>query len=145
MLITAADVTGRYVLGRPLRGTFELTELGLVVLIFAALPLASNANQHVTMDFIDGWLSPVWKARWTRAVHLLTGLVVTGLAVAVFLKARKIAAFADTTDILRVPVTPFVYLMAIATLVTAWVHLRKALVGQSLGVCADPASTGTRP
>ena len=53
MVLTFLDVVGRYLFNRPLRGAFELTELGLVVLIFAGLPLVSHANEHVTMDFID--------------------------------------------------------------------------------------------
>src|SRR6185369_15314253 len=53
MVLTFFDVVGRYLFNRPLRGAFELTELGLVVLIFAGLPLVSHADEHVTMDFID--------------------------------------------------------------------------------------------
>jgi len=44
MVLTFVDVVGRYLLNRPLRGAFELTELGLVVLIFAGLPLVSHAD-----------------------------------------------------------------------------------------------------
>ena len=51
MLLTAVDVVSRYVFNWPLRGAFELTELGLLVLIFAGLPLASRRGEHVTLDF----------------------------------------------------------------------------------------------
>ena len=37
MLLTTVDVVARYVFNRPLRGAFEVTELLLVVLIFAGL------------------------------------------------------------------------------------------------------------
>ena len=50
---TFFDVVGRYLLNKPIRGAFEITELGLLVLIFAGLPLVSHADEHVTMDFID--------------------------------------------------------------------------------------------
>ncbi len=53
MLLTAVDVVSRYIFNWPLRGAFELTELGLLVLIFAGLPLASRRGEHVTLDFID--------------------------------------------------------------------------------------------
>ena len=39
MLLTVVDVVARYVFSRPLRGAFEVTELMLLVLIFAGLPL----------------------------------------------------------------------------------------------------------
>ena len=53
MMLTTADVIGRYIFNWPLRGAFEITELLLLTLIFAGLPLASRADEHVTLDFID--------------------------------------------------------------------------------------------
>ena len=53
MVLTTVDVVARYVFNRPLRGAFEITELLLVVLIFAGLPLVSLAGEHAVMDFID--------------------------------------------------------------------------------------------
>ena len=53
MALTTVDVIGRYLFNRPLRGAFEITELLLLTLIFAGLPLVSRADEHVTMDFID--------------------------------------------------------------------------------------------
>ena len=57
MLLTVTDVVARYVFSRPLRGAFEITELMLLVLIFAGLPLVSFADEHAVMDFIDRLLS----------------------------------------------------------------------------------------
>jgi TRAP-type C4-dicarboxylate transport system permease small subunit len=44
MLLTFVDVVARYLLNRPIRGAFEVTELMLLVLIFAGLPLVSHAD-----------------------------------------------------------------------------------------------------
>jgi TRAP-type C4-dicarboxylate transport system permease small subunit len=53
MLLTFVDVVARYVVNRPVRGAFEVTELMLLVLIFAGLPLVSFTDEHALMDFID--------------------------------------------------------------------------------------------
>ena len=53
MVLTTVDVIGRYIFNWPLRGAFEITELLLLTLIFAGLPLVSRADEHVTLDFID--------------------------------------------------------------------------------------------
>jgi hypothetical protein len=53
MVLTFFDVVARYLLNKPIRGAFEVTELALLVLIFAGLPLVSHADEHVTMDFIE--------------------------------------------------------------------------------------------
>jgi TRAP-type C4-dicarboxylate transport system permease small subunit len=128
MAVTTVDVIGRYLFNIPLRGGFEMTELLLLTLIFAGLPLVSRADEHVTMDFIDGMLGERGRQFIRRFVDLLCGLIILGLAWRVFVKAGKIAGYGDTTDILRIPVGPFVYLMALMVLVTAIVHIVKAFL-----------------
>ncbi len=125
MMITFVDVVARYLFNFPLRGAFEVTELMLLVLIFAGLPLVSHADEHVTMDFIDHMLPrPVLRAL-ERAVHALCAAVLLFLAWLVWLKAGKIAAYGDTTDVLRILVAPFVYFMTAMIALTGVVHLFK--------------------
>ncbi len=126
MLLTFADVLARYVFNAPIRGAFELTELALLVLIFCGLPLASVADEHVTMDFIDQWLPERARRALQRTVQFAVGLLLLGLAWQVVLKAGKISSYGDTTDVLKLPVGPFVYLMAVMVAITGLVHLAKA-------------------
>jgi TRAP-type C4-dicarboxylate transport system permease small subunit len=125
MMLTTADVIGRYVFNWPIRGAFELTELLLLTLIFAGLPLASRADEHVTLDFIDMLLGNSGRLLLRRFVDLVCGLLFLGLAYRVWIKADRIAGYGDTTEVLRVPVGPFVYFMAIMVAVTGIVHLTK--------------------
>jgi TRAP-type C4-dicarboxylate transport system permease small subunit len=128
MALTTADVIGRYIFNWPLRGAFEITELLLLTLIFAGLPLASRADEHVTLDFIDMVLtSRRRRLLLRRAVDLFCGLLILGLAYRVWIKAGKIAGYGDTTEVLRIPVGPFVYFMAIMVAVTGVVHLTKVV------------------
>lgn len=134
MLLTAVDVVSRKlgdVFGGAhfgsLRGSFELTELGLLVLIFAGLPLASRRGEHVTLDFIDKVLGERGADLWRRGVELLVGLVFAGLAWQVWIKAGKVTASGDVTDTLRVLVGPFVYLMCAMVAITALIHLARSI------------------
>ena len=126
MVLTTADVVGRYLFNSPLRGAFEITELLLLALIFAGLPLASRADEHVTLDFIDMALGERSRLLLRRLVDLGCGLLILGLAWLVFVKAGRIAGYGDTTEVLRLPVAPFVYFMAIMVAVTGIVHVVKA-------------------
>ncbi len=144
MLLTFADVLARYVFNAPISGAFELTELSLLVLIFAGLPLASRADEHVTMDFIDKVLSPGAQVLVQRVVHFFCGLLLLGLSYLVYLKAGKIMDYGDTTDILKVPVGPFVYVMAVMVLLTGVIHLVKAFGKIQLSTQAfDPNKSAT--
>lgn len=127
MLLTFADVVGRYVLNRPVRGAFEVTELMLVVLIFAGLPLVSYADEHALMDFIDRLLPSRAQRRLERAVQALCAAVMLLLAWLVWLKADRIWAYRDATDVLRVVYGPFVYFMAVMIGLAGLIHLYRVV------------------
>ena len=145
MMLTAVDVVARYLFNSPLRGGFELTELSLLVLIFAGLPLVSRADEHVTMDFIDKWLRPAARRGVQRFVHLLCALAQLGMAWLMWLKAGKIGAYGDTTDVLKVPVAPFIYFMALMIAVTGLIHLIKMVgpIDDSEAPAFDPNKSST--
>lgn len=125
MLLTFVDVIGRYLLNRPIRGGFEITELALLVLIFAGLPLVSHADEHVTMDFIDRILPASIATLWQRTMHGICAALMFFIAWQVWLKAGKISSYGDTTDVLRIAIGPFVYFMTIMIGLTGIVHVIK--------------------
>jgi TRAP-type C4-dicarboxylate transport system permease small subunit len=126
MTLTFVDVVARYVFNRPLRGAFEVTELLLLVLIFGGLPLVSHADEHVTMDFIDRLLGR-YRALWQRAVQALCAAIMFLLTWLVWIKADRISAYGDATDVLRIVYGPFVYFMALMIALAGVIHLYKVL------------------
>ena len=125
MVLTFADVVARYLINHPIRGAFEITELTLLVLIFAGLPLVSHADEHVTMDFIDRMLPPRARRPWIRAMHGVCAAIMFFLTWQVWIKATRISSYADTTDVLRITIGPFVYFMALMIALTGLVHVFK--------------------
>jgi TRAP-type C4-dicarboxylate transport system permease small subunit len=124
MTLTFVDVVARYVFNRPLRGAFEVTELLLLVLIFGGLPLVSHADEHVTMDFIDRLLGR-HRSLWQRAIQALCAAIMFLLTWLAWLKADRIAAYGDATDVLRIVYGPFVYFMAVMIALAGLIHLYK--------------------
>jgi TRAP-type C4-dicarboxylate transport system permease small subunit len=125
MCITFVDVVARYLFNRPIRGAFEMTELILLVLIFAGLPLVSHADEHVTMDFIDRMLPPPAARAMVHLMHAVCAALMFFLTWQIWIKAGRITAYGDTTDTLRIPVGPFVYFMVAMIALTGLVHLFK--------------------
>ncbi len=125
MLLTTVDVVARYVFSRPVRGAFEVTELMLVVLIFAGLPLVSFSDEHAVMDFVDRLLGPRGQRRLDRLVQGANGAFMFLLAWLVWRKADRIWAYRDSTDVLRIVYGPFVYFMALALALAGLIHLYK--------------------
>ncbi|HET7340475.1 MAG TPA: TRAP transporter small permease [Methylomirabilota bacterium] len=127
MLLTVVDVVARYVFSRPLRGAFEVTELMLVVLIFADLPLVAFADEHAVMDFIDRPLGPRGRARLERAVQIFNAAFMFLLAGLMWRKADRIWAYRDTSDVLRIAYGPFVYFMAATLALAGLLHLARSV------------------
>ena len=127
MSLTTVDVIGRYIFNRPLRGAFEITELLLLVLIFAGLPLVSFTNEHAVMDFIDRVLGRRALRGLQGGVELVSALLMFFLAWLVWGKADRIWAYRDATDVLRILYGPFVYFMALTLGLAGVIHLYKTV------------------
>jgi TRAP-type transport system small permease protein len=127
MVLTTVDVVARYVFNRPLRGAFEITELLLLVLIFAGLPLVSFTNEHAVMDFIDRVLGRRTLRGLQGGVELVSALLMFFLAWLVWGKADRIWAYRDATDVLRILYGPFVYFMALTLALAGVIHLYKTV------------------
>jgi TRAP-type transport system small permease protein len=127
MLLTTVDVVARYFFKRPLRGAFEVTELMLVVLIFAGLPLVSFTNEHAVMDFIDRLLGRRSMRALEAAVQVVSAALMLLLAWLMWSKADRIWAYRDATDVLRILYGPFVYFMAGTLALAGVIHLYKAV------------------
>jgi TRAP-type C4-dicarboxylate transport system permease small subunit len=122
MALTAVDVVGRKFFAASVPGSLELTELLMVAVIFAGLPLVSLQGEHVVFDTLDSHLPP-WLLRVQRAViDGLCAAALAGLAGLLWLKAGQMASYGDTTAQLKLPVGPFVYAMAVLCGLTAAVH-----------------------
>src|SRR5206468_8216939 len=75
MALTFFDVGGRKLLDNSIPGSLELTELLMVIVIFASLPLVSLRGEHVLFDSFDAYLSP-------RVLRLQKAVIDLAIAVA---------------------------------------------------------------
>jgi TRAP-type transport system small permease protein len=123
VLLTCIDVVGRYLLNRPLTGAFELSELTMGALVFASLPLVTLRRQHVTVDLLD-WLVPgSWRTAQDALAALVSAFCVGVVAWRLWVKALEMMRSGETTAVLKIPVHPLVYGMALLSVLTAAVIL----------------------
>lgn len=127
MAVTVIDVIGRYILGAPLAGAFELTELLLCAMVFAALPLVSRAGGHVEVDLLVGLLPE----RAARAFGLFAAIV-SAVALLYFawrlaLVAADLAETGARSNALAIPFAPFAGFGALACVAAAALGLMRGL------------------
>jgi len=123
MMLTLVDVTGRKAISQSVPGSLEMTELLMVVVIFAGLPLVSLAGEHVVFDSLDPWLSPLVRRVQGLFVDLCCVLGLLGVAWVMWTMAGQRAGDGETTAQLKLPIAPFVYGMSVLCAVTALVHV----------------------
>lgn len=74
------DISGRFILDRPLLGQVEITRILLVFVAFLGLADAESRNSHVRISLLDSRLSPklkILRDRFVEAVSLAIVLLVT--------------------------------------------------------------------
>lgn len=57
MILTTADVFGRYVFNKPITGVYEVTGLILAVIIFFSLGMTQIKKDHIEIDFLTNKFS----------------------------------------------------------------------------------------
>ena len=136
MVLTFVDVVLRYVFNAPIRGSFEVSETMMAVLIFAGLPMVSRQGEHITIDSLVRLAPPVLRRLSTLIVQLGCAAALVGMAWLLWIKAARFSAAGDVTQTLKLPIGPVVQLMAALTLVTAAIHV--VLAWQALRSPVDP-------
>lgn len=103
MLVTVADVSLRWLINFPIRGTVEIVELLLTGTFFLALPAVFLREENIVVDVIDRSVGP-------RGVDLLKRLTAVLAAVALgvmawqgWIAAQDTLVFGDVTSDLSIP------------------------------------------
>jgi len=143
MILTLVDVAGRKALSQSVPGSLEMTELLMVVTIFAGLPLVSLAGEHVVFDSLDPWLPGRVRRIQGLCVDIVCAIGLLGLAWVMWTMAGQRAADGQTTAQLKLPIAPFVYGMSVLCALTAIVHamlLLRPVAHHHVGVDAEGGS-----
>ena len=123
MVLTFVDVVLRYVFNAPIRGSCEVSETMMAVLIFAGLPMVSRKGEHIAIDTVVRLAPPFFRRVSSLAVQMGCAAALVGMAWLLWLKGSRFAAAGDVTQTLKLPIAPVVQLMALLTLFTALIHV----------------------
>lgn len=114
VLITVADVVGRYFFNHPINGAWEITGLLLVCAGPWGLAYCQVEKKHITVTVLLDRFSPRGQA-FGRCVAYLIGLTVFSLMCweTLILTHKYILTKGYITDTLHIPLYPFMLILAI--------------------------------
>ncbi|MYZ46901.1 TRAP transporter small permease [Propylenella binzhouense] len=117
--LTLGDVIGRNLLGSPLPGATELTELSLVGITFLLYPQLAYRQRHVVIDLFDNVTPPLMKRVQQFIAAALGAGTFAVLAWRLAVQGSRVASYGDVTPFLQLPLSPAYYFMAALSAVTA--------------------------
>jgi TRAP-type transport system small permease protein len=118
MLLTVAHVIGRYVFDFPMLGVVEVSGLMVIALVFFAAPYDFYIDRHIAVDVIVRRL-PAKGALIVNCLTYFVTLVVVTLAFIWTIKTgQKQSTSGAITDILRIPLYPFYFVVAFGWLLS---------------------------
>lgn len=129
MCLTFTDVLMRSMFNAPIEAATELIRIGIALIVFAALPVLSGTNAHISVDLLDGPFRKLRLERWRdAAVALICAAMLWYPAGRIVDLAERARGYGDVTEYLAIPTFYIAYFIAGMTYITALVLLGRGLL-----------------
>lgn len=149
MFLICADILGRNLFDRPVRGVPELVSLSLVASVFLQLAYAVHQSRLTRAEFLLARLegrapafADAWKSMLAAAAAIIFALLAVG-AWPDFWRALRTSEFAGVEGIFTVRVWPIKLLIVVGSIVVAFESVRSFAASLSAGPSDPRARRGT--
>ena len=119
MSITFVDVIGRYFFNSPVTFAVELIQLGMGLLVLFGLAVTTFERGHIAVDVIESLLPDFFRKILASIAAICGAGFISIISWRLWDRGMKFLDDGLATDILFLPVWPWVLLMAIAAAVAA--------------------------
>jgi len=123
VIITVIDVFGRYILGLPLPGTSEITEIILAILIYIGLPYICRDEGHVTVSIISNNLRNFYGRLHSIIINAVICIILLIISIQLIAYGINLNSYNDITTFLEIPKAPIAFIMALLTLLASLMNL----------------------
>lgn len=121
------DISLRLTVKISLLGTYEITEMGMIVVIFGAMAHTQFLKGHVHVKMLVEKFPDEVQRITEGLLLLLTAVVCAFVAYSGFTQASVYYAKKATTAVLKIPYYPFAYFMAVSLALLTVMFLLDAL------------------
>ncbi len=128
MLITTADVAGRYFFNQPLTGVFDLTHFAVLIMVFFGLAYCGFRGGHVAIELLYDRLNRRVAKILDRVINLVGATFFLVIAWRTVVQSIDIKEFKESSQLLLIPFYPFYWLVAFGCVVFAIVMLMRIVV-----------------
>jgi TRAP-type C4-dicarboxylate transport system permease small subunit len=133
VIITVADVIGRRFLNLPVKGSYELGEMLLVIVVFFNLPYTEIQDGNVSIDILFIRFGQRTQRIIQSLMYILFLVISILFAWQLFVLAFDEWSEGFITTVLKIPTYPVIFLAAIGCVLLSFVVLVRLL----LLICGD--------
>lgn len=131
MLLTTADVAGRYFFNRPITGVFDFTHFAVLIMTFLGLAYCGVQNGHVVIELFTQRLGRRTRRRLNRLVNLAGAVLFAVIAWRSVVQSIDVREFKESSQLMQVPFFPFYWLLGFGALLFALVMLLRVFVPEA--------------
>lgn len=121
VLITFFDVFARYLFSAPIKGSVEMIEFSMALVVFGALPLVTRKRLHVSVSLVDGFFTGVGRQIKIFVCDLISAAALAILTWRLYAVTLDELDYGSETLVLMMPFWPLysamTLLAGIATLI----------------------------
>lgn len=135
--VILVDVVGRY-FGSPLDGARDISQMGMVIVVFGGMALCDRVGGHINVDIFEG-VMPSWLNRLSDVAAPLIGAIMFLIIAWTVWESAKLSIMLNlATNIIYLPKAWFQYVVVVMSVITAIGMLLRALQAALTGAGAAP-------
>lgn len=121
MLLTTADVAGRYFFNSPITGVFDLTHFAVLILTFLGVAYCGFQGGHIVIEMATDKLPPAPARLLKKIVNILGCLLFLVIAWRAAVQSIDVREFKEASQLLEIPFYPFYWVVSFGSVLFAWV------------------------
>ncbi|MBW2029320.1 MAG: TRAP transporter large permease subunit [Deltaproteobacteria bacterium] len=133
VLLITSDVVLRYFFNRPIKGSYELVEFMMVILVYLGLAYTQTRKAHVAINLLTVKLSKGRLAVTSSATNFLCTVIFSIITWRCALQAEALRSSGTSSDTLFIPNYPFMWVVVFGSVVLSLIFL-KDTIGSLSGV-----------
>lgn len=123
MLMNVVNVALRYFFDRPIKGTLEVTELLMVIIVFFAIGYTAMLKGHIVISILTSQLSETAQAIGDSIAYFISVVFCCLIIWQSFVQSQISRQHNDIIGAMDVPVFPFYYVLVLGSALMCLVFL----------------------
>ena len=117
VLIITFDVLGRWLFNHPIKGTVDVTEIALCMVVFLSIGYAHLEKVHITIDFVVDKLPEKIQQLFDSVINFVIAVVMGIVTWSLWLNAQRLLSSNTVSSDLNIPIYLISILAAVGTVI----------------------------